>query len=96
MIILSEGFYSLVTKCSKRSFKNMFLIFFREDLFSRTEAKSIFCGRNLREFLEKNRETAKIRPIKVSGLHEHLRNSAFKIDIKLPYDSISLKLRAPI
>ena len=39
----------------------MFLIFFREDLFSRMEAKSFFHARNFREFLEKDREIAKIR-----------------------------------
>ena len=29
----------------------------------------------------------------LSGLHEHIRNTAFQIDINLPYERISLKIK---
>ena len=45
------------------------------------EAKSIFRGRNFREFLEKNRETAKISPNKVVCSAGDHKNNGQKVVI---------------
>ena len=57
---ISRGFNFAILRFFQILSRIAQFLIFREDLFSRMEAKSIFCGRNFRKFLEKNRETVKI------------------------------------